>query len=47
MKALADRCHQRVADLEAQFVALEQTLIELKSIEKQALDRIKGTTGER
>ena len=40
MRALAERVAERVGQLEAQQVALVQTIAELKLIERQALARI-------
>ena len=43
MRALAERCRDRIRELHAQREALAQTLTELETIERQALDRIIGT----
>ncbi|WP_375383164.1 MerR family DNA-binding transcriptional regulator [uncultured Sphingomonas sp.] len=40
MRALAERCRQRIDELEIQLVALDQTLAELKAIERQAIERV-------
>ncbi|MEO6092021.1 MAG: MerR family DNA-binding transcriptional regulator [Novosphingobium sp.] len=40
MRHLAARCRERIANLELQHAALKQTLSELKSIEKSALQRV-------
>ncbi len=40
MRALADRCRERIDDLCRQREAIAQTLTELEQIETQALDRI-------
>ena len=43
MRALAGRCRERIDELEAQKAALEQTVRELATIEREALARVKGT----
>ncbi|PSJ38532.1 MerR family transcriptional regulator [Sphingomonas deserti] len=43
MRALAGRCRERIEELEAQKAALEQTVKELATIEREALARVKGT----
>ena len=43
MRALAGRCRERIEELEAQKAALEQTVRELATIEREALARVKGT----
>jgi DNA-binding transcriptional MerR regulator len=40
MRALAARCRERMAELEAQRDALDQTLSELAAIEREALARV-------
>ena len=40
MRALAERCRQRIDDLQQQQAAIAQTLEELEKIEAQALERI-------
>ncbi|MBO9622929.1 MAG: MerR family DNA-binding transcriptional regulator [Sphingomonas sp.] len=40
MRALAARCRDRMAELEAQRDALDQTLTELAAIEREALARV-------
>ena len=40
MRRLSERCAERIEELEAQRVALDQTLRELKEMEKQARARI-------
>ena len=40
MRALAERCRQRIDDLQQQQDAIAQTLAELEKIEAQALERI-------
>lgn len=40
MRALAERCRERIDELEAQRDALTQTLTELAEIERQAMQRI-------
>jgi len=40
MRTLAARCRERIAELEKQRVALDQTLLELRQIEREALDRV-------
>jgi DNA-binding transcriptional MerR regulator len=45
MHLLADRVTARIADLEEQQRAIVQTLAELRSIERQALDRIRQVEG--
>lgn len=40
MRALATRCRERIAELEAQRDALDQTLSELAAIEREALARV-------
>jgi DNA-binding transcriptional MerR regulator len=42
MRALATRCRERIQELEAQKAALEQTVTELATIEREALARVKG-----
>lgn len=42
MRALAARCRERIEELEAQKAALEQTVKELATIEREALERVKG-----
>jgi DNA-binding transcriptional MerR regulator len=41
MRALAVRCRERIAALEAQRAALDQTVAELRALEGEALQRIK------
>ena len=45
MRALAGRCRQRIADLQAQRDALDQTLRELETLERAALQRIAEAEG--
>ena len=45
MRALAEVCGERIADLEAQKAALEQTIGELKEMRAQALDKVRGAGG--
>jgi DNA-binding transcriptional MerR regulator len=40
MRALADRVAERIAELEQHRVAIEQTLAELRQIEREALARV-------
>ncbi len=40
MRALAVRCRERITDLQAQKVALDQTLVEMETLEREALQRI-------
>lgn len=40
MRALAERCRERIDDLQQQQDAIAQTLSELEKIEQQALERI-------
>jgi DNA-binding transcriptional MerR regulator len=42
MRALADRCQTRIANLEAQLDALQQTLAELKVMRDQAIERVRA-----
>jgi DNA-binding transcriptional MerR regulator len=42
MKALVERVRQRADELEHQRVALDQTLAELRQIEREAMERIKA-----
>jgi DNA-binding transcriptional MerR regulator len=42
MRALATRCRERIGELEAQKAALEQTVEELATIEREALARVQG-----
>ncbi|MEG3175067.1 MerR family DNA-binding transcriptional regulator [Sphingomonas sp. RB3P16] len=43
MRALAERCRQRIVSLAAQQEAIAETLAELEKIERQALDRVLAT----
>jgi DNA-binding transcriptional MerR regulator len=45
MRALASRCRERIAELEAQRTALDQTLTELRGLEAAAQQRIRQTQG--
>ena len=40
MQTLAARCRERIAALQAQKVALDQTLAEMETLEREALQRI-------
>jgi DNA-binding transcriptional MerR regulator len=40
MRALADRVHERIGELEQHQAAIEQTLAELRQIEREALARV-------
>jgi len=44
MRALADRVRERIDELEQHRVAIEQTLAELRQIEREAMERV--TTAE-
>lgn len=44
MRALAERCRERIDRLDAQREAIAETLGELEKIEAQALERIAGAT---
>ena len=44
MRALADRVRERIDELEQHRVAIEQTLVELRQIEREAMERV--TTAE-
>lgn len=45
MRRLATRCAERVAELEHQRSALDQTLMELRDIEQESLMRVIAATG--
>ncbi|AGH47937.1 MULTISPECIES: MerR family transcriptional regulator [Sphingomonadales] len=40
MRRLAERVRERLADLEKQRVALDETIVELREIERAAMDRL-------
>ena len=45
MRALAGRCRERIGELQAQSEAIAQTLTELETIEREALERVRGIEG--
>ena len=45
MRRLAERVRKRVAELEQQKIAIEQTLDELDQIEREAMERVKAAGG--
>ncbi len=45
MRRLAERVRKRVEELEQQKIAIEQTLDELRQIEREAMDRVTAAGG--
>ncbi len=45
MRRLAERVRKRVAELDQQKIAIEQTLDELHQIEREAMERVKAAGG--
>ena len=42
MRRLATRARERADELEQQKIAIEQTIVELRQIEREALERVEG-----